>query len=112
MGVFRKYSSQMAKCIQHCPPNFADKLLKKGFISEKTLRKVKCSSGVTPLQKAKILLRAVDTGNITDESGKWLKKFCRFLAKYQGLKDISEQIQTKLGRLFISMCHVHVYLLV
>ena len=103
MRVFRQCSPQMTKCIQQCPQNFSDKLCKKGFISEKTLRKVKSSSGLTQLQKAKILLRAVDTGNIADESGKWLKKFCRFLAKYEGLNDISEQIQKNLGRLCLSV---------
>ena len=103
MRVFRQYSPQMAKCIEQWPQKFADKLSKKGFISEKTLGKMKSSTGLTPHQKAEILLRAVDTGNITDESGKWLKKFCRFLAKYQSLKDISEQIRTKLGRLRISV---------
>ena len=108
MRVFQRYFARMAKCIQQCPQKLADKLFKKGFISEKTLEKVKSSTVLTPLQKAEILLRAVDTGNITDESGKWLKKFCRFLAKYQGLKDVSEQIQKKLGRLCTSMYRVHV----
>ena len=108
MRIFQRYFHRMVKCVQQCPPKFADELSEKGFISENTLGKVKSSSGLTPLQKAEILLRAVDTRNITDESGKWLKKFCRFLAKYQSLKDISEQVQKKLGRLCTSMYHVHV----
>ena len=107
MRVFQRYFTKMAKCIQQSPQQLADKLSKKGFISETTLEKLKSSSGLTSLQKAEILLRAVDTRNITDESGKWLKKFCKFLAKYQDLKHVSEQIQTKLGRLCTSMYKVH-----
>ena len=108
MRVFQRYFARMAKCIQQCPQKLADKLSEKGFISEKTLGKVTSSTGLKPLQKAEILLRAVDIGNITDESGRWLKKFCRFLAKYQGLQDVSEQIHKKLGKLSTSMHHVHV----
>ena len=108
MRVFQRYFTQMAKCIQPCPQQMANKLCAKEFISEKTQEKVKSSTEITSLQKAEILLRAVDTGNITDESGKWLKKFCKFLAKYQGLKRISEQIQKELGKFCASMHHLRV----
>ena len=106
MRVFRQYFARIAKCMQHYPHQLASKLFAKGFISEKTQETVKSSTGLTSLQKAEILLRAVDTRNITDETGKHLKKFCKFLAKYQGLKEVSEQMRKKLGRLCTTMYHV------
>ena len=106
MRVFRRYFTRMAKCIQQYPHQLASKLFAKGFISEKTLEIVKSSTGLTSFEKAEILLRAVDTRNITDETGKCLKKFCRFLAKYQSLKEVSEQMRKKFGRLCTSAHHV------
>ena len=103
MRVFRRYFARMAKCMQQYPHQLAGKLFVKGFISEKTMERVKSSTELTPLQKAEVLLRAVDTRNITDETGKCLKKFCKFLAKYHGLKEVSEQMWKKFGRLCTSV---------
>ena len=99
MRVFQRYFGRMAKVIKKRPRQFAKKLFEKRFIAKKTMEKVESFVGLTSLQEAEILLRAVDTGNITDESGKWLKKFCRFLDKRQCLKELSAQMLEKFGRL-------------
>ena len=99
MRAFKRYFAQMAKCIQQSPQQLAKKLFKKKLIAEKTLEKVKSSTGLSSLQKAEILLRAVDMRNITDESGKSLKKFCRVLDKYLNLKEVLKQMLKKFGRL-------------
>ena len=103
MRAFQQYFPQMAKLIQTCPQHLAKKLEDKGLIAKKTLEKVNSSTGLTSLQKAEVLLRAVDTKNVTDDSenGESLKKFCKVLGKYQNLKQVSQRLWNKFGRLCV-----------
>ena len=90
----------MADAWKECPGVVANELYSNNLITGETVDKVHFSSGLTPNDKATVLLRAVEP-KLTDREGhKTLSKLCGILAKHPSMKKLSTQIMKKYGKLY------------
>ena len=76
----------MANALKKCPGVVANDPHTNHLIARKTVDKVHLTLGLTPHEKATILLMAVESAMADSKSDKALRKLCGILAKHPNMK--------------------------
>ena len=99
--MFQRYFARMADALKECPGVVANDLYSNRLIARETVDKVHLTLGLTPHEKATILLMAVEPAIADSKSDKALRKLCGILAKHPNMKRLSNRIMKKYGELYI-----------
>ena len=105
LRMFQRYFARMANALKECPGVVASDLYSKHLIARETVEKVHFTSGLTPHDKAIILLMAVEPSIADSKSDKALKKLCGILSKHPNMKKLSNQIMKSYGKLYYGNMH-------
>ena len=99
LRMFQRYFARLANALKECPGVVANDLYSSHLIARETVDKVHFTSGLTPHDKATILLMAVEPSIADSKSDKALKKLCGILSKHPNMKKLSKQIVKRYGKL-------------
>ena len=101
LRMFQRYFARMANALKECPGAVANDLYSNQLISRETVDKVNLTLGLTPLEKATILLMAVEPAIADAKSDKALKKLCGVLAKHPNMKWLSNHMMKRYSELYV-----------
>ena len=94
----------MANALKECPGVVANDLYSNHLIARETVDKVHLTLGLTPHDKATILLMAVEPGIADSKSDAALRKLCGILAKHPNMRKLSNHIMKRYGKLYVNTC--------
>ena len=97
LRMFQRYFARMADALKECPGVVANDLYSNHLITRETVDKVHLTLGLTPHEKATILLMAVEPAMADSKSDKALRKLCGILAKHPNMKRLSNHIMKRYG---------------
>ena len=103
LRMFQRYFARMANALKECPGVVANDLYSNHLIARETVDKVHLTLGLTPHDKATILLMAVEPGIADSKSDKALRKLCGILAKHPNMRKLSNHIMKRYGKLYKHM---------
>ena len=101
LRMFQRYFARMANAFRECPGVVANDLYSNHLIARDTVDKVHFTSGLTPHDKATILLMAVEPKIADSKDDKALRKLCGILSKHPNMKKLSNHIMKRYGKLYV-----------
>ena len=100
LRMFQRYFARMANALEECPGVVANDLYSNHLIARETVNKVHFTLGLTPHDKATILLMAVEPSIADSKSDKALRQLCEILSKHPNMERISNCIMKRYGKLY------------
>ena len=96
----------ITNALKDCPRVVANDPYSNYLVARETVDKVHFASGLTPHNKATILLMVVEPSIADGKSDMALRKPCGIISKHPNMKKLSNQIMKRYGKLYAHMTDV------
>ena len=97
LRVFRRYYAELCEALSSSPKEVAMVLFSNGLMTREERSQVEEVMVLTKLEKASILVQAVERRIVAENSSAPLKKFCQVLKRRHGVGSIVSRIKFRLG---------------
>ena len=97
LGVFRRYYHELCQALSSCPEEVAAVLYSNKLVTMHERSQAVDVTGLTPFQKAELLVQAVERRIVTAHNDAPLMKFCEVLQGHQSLGNVVSGMKSRLG---------------
>ena len=97
LRVFQRYYAELCEALSSCPEEVAGVLYSNGLVTRQERNQVEEVLGLTKLEKATLLVQAVERKIVVENSSATLKKICQVLRRCHGVGSIISRMKFRLG---------------
>ena len=97
LHVFQRYYDELCQALNSCLKEVATVLYRKELVTSQERSQAVDAQGLTPFQKADVLMQAVKRRIASENSASPLRNFCRVLQRHHGVGNIVSRMRSRLG---------------